>query len=186
MRWVFFGIALMGFAAVEPAQAQAQGGAVAVVNFRKVVTQHPKAAKLEAELRALSDRANKDLQAQDEQIVKLETEIRQVTKEGMTADGRMNAGAAQKLLELQQTSLEAQETAVQIRAGVTSAIARRRAEELPKISAEILELVRSANNGKHALVLDNSSLSPEGFPQVLDYPGAEDLTDKVVALLPKE
>lgn len=165
--------------------AQVPEGSVAVVNFRKVVTKHPKAGKLEAELRSMSESANKVLQTKDEELLNLEEKIRQVTKEG-TQDGQMKPESAKTLLELQQKSLEAQEAAVQVRAQVAAAIAQRRAQELPKIAAEILEFVRAANNGKYALVMDNSSLSPEGFPQVLDYPGATDLTDKVISLLPKE
>lgn len=184
MRWMFFGLAMLCLAA--GATAQTKNNAVAVVNFRKVVTSHPKAARLESELRALSERANKELKAKDDDLVSVEKEIRQTTKDGLTADGKMKTATTQRLLELQQRSLEVQESAVQIRAGVSQAIGRRRAEELPRIAAEILEFVRAANNGKYALVMDSSALSPEGFPQVLDYPGAEDLTDKVIALLPKE
>lgn len=183
MRWMFFGLALLWLPV--SGVAQPQEGPVAVVNFRKVVTQHPKAAKLEMELRSMSESANKVLQTKDEQLLNVEERIRKVTKEGTGKDGRMNPEAAKELLELQQKSLETQEAAVQVRAGVSSAIAQRRAQELPKIAAEILEFVRAANNGKYALVLDNSALTPEGFPQVLDYPGAVDLTDKVIALLPK-
>jgi Skp family chaperone for outer membrane proteins len=181
---MFFGLALLWFPA--GLMAQAKEGPVAVVNFRKVVTKHPKAAKLEAELRAMSESANKVLQTKDEQLLNIEEKIRQVTKEGTTPDGKMKMDSAKSLLELQQKSLEAQEAAVQVRAQVSSAITQRRAQELPKIAADILEFVRAANNGKYALVMDSSALSPEGFPQVLDYPGATDLTDKVIELLPKE
>lgn len=181
---MFFGLALLWLPV--SGVAQAQEGPVAVVNFRKVVTQHPKAAKLELELRSMSESANKVLQMKDEQLLNVEERIRKVTREGTGKDGSMNPDAARELLMLQQKSLEAQEAAVQVRAQVSSAIAQRRAQELPKIAAEILEFVRAANNGKYALVLDNSALTPEGFPQVLDYPGATDLTDKVIALLPKE
>lgn len=183
---MFFGLALLWLPAGTVAQSKEKESSVAVVNFRKVVTRHPKAAQLEAELRALSEDANKVLQTKDEQLLNIEEKIRQITKEGTTEDGRMKAESAKTLLELQQKSLEAQEAAVQVRAQVTSAITQRRAQELPKIAAEILEYVRAANDGKYALVLDNSALTPEGFPQVLDYPGAVDLTDKVISLLPKE
>jgi len=159
---------------------------IAVVNFRKVVTEHPKAAELEKELREVSEKANKVLQSKDEELLNLEEKIRRVSKEGKQEDGSMEASAARELLSLQQKSLQVQENAVQVRAQVSAAISQRRKQELPKIAAEILEYVRAANDGKYAIVLDSSSLSPEGFPQVLDHPGAVDLTSEVIELLPEQ
>jgi Skp family chaperone for outer membrane proteins len=51
-----------------------------------------------------------------------------------------------------------------------------------EIMDDILRVVRAFNAEKgYALVLDKSSTSSNGLPQVLDAPGADDITAKITA-----
>ncbi|MEM0967936.1 MAG: OmpH family outer membrane protein [Verrucomicrobiota bacterium] len=188
MRFLFSALTLtLLLGSVIPLPLQAQDGVkVAVVNFREVVMSHPKVRLLEEELIGVTENANKLLEAKEKELLNIEDNMRMVSESGKLPDGTMKAESARILVDMREKALEVQESAVKVRAQVNRTIQARRAQELPKIAGEVTELVKTANHGRFTLVLDSSALSPEGFPQVIDFEGAPDLTSSVIALLPEK
>lgn len=64
-------------------------------------------------------------------------------------------------------------------------------ERFRKAKRIILESIRRSverfnGDGRYALVFDSSSASSNGLPQVVHAPGAEDITDEVIAFIARE
>lgn len=162
---------------------QAADPVIAVVDFKKALASHPKARELEAELRATQENARKVFEAKQRELSELQIKLQKAsvplkTKEGDTEENR------QAFRDLEERGMEIRQSMIEVQANTRQTIADRQEAVLPELASKVRELVATANNGKYAVVLDASALSRDGLPQVIEAPGAFDLTDRVIALLP--
>jgi Skp family chaperone for outer membrane proteins len=158
---------------------------IAVVDFKKALAAHPKAKELETELRATQDNAKKVFDAKQKELTDLDTTIQKAAETLKTKGGNTQENI-DIVRDLQDKFREIQRSMLDVQARTRQTIADRQDAVLPDLATEVRKLVTQANNGKYAVVLDASALSRDGLPQVIEAPGAFDLTDSVIALLPKK
>ncbi|RFC47236.1 MAG: chaperone for outer membrane protein [Verrucomicrobia bacterium] len=156
---------------------------IAVVDFKKALAAHPKAKELEAELRATQENAKKVFEAKQKELSELQTELQKAVAPLKTKEGNTEKNL-QAVRDLQDRGREIQQSMLDVQARTRQTIADRQDAVLPELASQIRGLIATANNGQYAVVLDTSALSRDGLPQVIEAPGAFDLTDRVIALLP--
>jgi len=156
---------------------------IAVVDFKKALAAHPKAKELEAELKATQDNARKVFEAKEKELKELDANLQKAAEPLKTKDGNTQKNI-EVVRDLQVRGREIQQSMFEVQNRTRQTIADRQDAVLPEIASEVRKLVATANNGQYAVVLDLSALSRDGLPQVIEAPGAFDLTDRVIALLP--
>lgn len=165
-------------------QSSAQDFKVAVVDFKKAILAHPKAKELEASLKKEGENAASVIAAKQKELEGLrETAAGLQSQKG--PDGKLTEDAFKKLLELQKKADEIKQSMIQTQSRTQLGLNDLRLKGLTEVANEVGDLVTKANNGKYALVFDSSGATRDGTPQLLDFPGADDITDQVIALLPK-
>jgi Skp family chaperone for outer membrane proteins len=156
-----------------PASAQATPR-IAVVDLTAVFEAHPRTAAATAELTKMRDAARKKFRAESSELKNTLQRHQELLR-----DGRRDEAAAEleKANSLERSIAEL---------GTTNQ--RNIEEQFRRAKAEIMEDIRrvvrefNAQQG-YALVFDKSSSSSNGLPQVLDAPGAEDITAEISARL---
>jgi Skp family chaperone for outer membrane proteins len=176
----FFPVFLILLTSLVTAQADP---VMAVVDFKKALAAHPKAKELEAELRATQENAKKVFEAKQKELKDLDAAIQKAAEATKTKEGNTQQNI-DMVRDLQVKFREIQQSMFDVQARTRQTIADRQDAVLPDLAKEVRELVTTANGGKYAIVLDLSALSRDGLPQVIEAPGAFDLTDRVIALLP--
>jgi Skp family chaperone for outer membrane proteins len=163
--------------------AYAADPVIAVVDFKKALAAHPKAKELEAELKATQENARKVFEAKQKELEGLQEALATAREPLKTEKGNTQENI-QIVRDLEARGLEIQRSMLDTQARTRQTIADRQDAVLPGLADEVRQKVATANNGKYAVVLDISALSRDGLPQVIEAPGAFDLTDRVIALLP--
>jgi Skp family chaperone for outer membrane proteins len=176
-------LSVLLFLAVGLAGAGAADPVVAVVDFKKALAAHPKAQALEDELRATQENAKKVFEAKQGELKELETAWQKANETVQSKDGNTQQNLLVKR-DLEERIVQVRQSMIDVQARTRQTIADRQDAVLPDLAEEIRKLVSTANDGKYAVVLDVSALSRDGLPQVIEAPGAFDLTDRVIALLP--
>jgi Skp family chaperone for outer membrane proteins len=177
-RFVPVSLILLSFLAIARAEPT-----IAVVDFKKVLASHPKAKELETELRATQENAKKVFEAKQKDLKDLDENLQKAAATLKTKDGNTqeNIDLAR---DLQARGREIQQSMLDVQARTRQTIADRQDAVLPGLADEIRKYVATANNGQYAIVLDLSAISRDGLPQIIEAPGAFDLTDRVIAMLP--
>ena len=165
-------------------QASAQDFKVAVVDFKKVILAHPKSKELEANLKKEGENATNVLSAKKKELDDLKANAATL-REQKGPDGKLTEEAFKSLLDLQKQADEIQRNMIAVQSRTQLGLNEQRVKGLTEVANEVGDLVKKANGGKYALVFDSSGTTRDGTPQLLDFPGATDLTDAVIALLPK-
>ncbi len=165
-------------------QATAQDFKVAVVDFKKVILAHPEAKKLEAALKQEGENATTVIKTKEEELEKLRKDAAML-QEKKGADGKLTQDSINMLRDMQGKAIEIQRSMMDVQQRTQIKLTQQRVEGLKKVVEEVAGLVKKANGGKYALVLDSSARTPDGTFQLLDSPGADDLTATVIGLLPK-
>ena len=156
-----------------PAAAGAPGAPrIAVVDLTAVFASHPRTASATAELTEMRDEARRKFRAESAALKDTLQRHQELLR-----DGRREEAAAElaKANALERSIAEL---------GTTNQ--RNIEEQFRRAKAEIMEDIRrvvrefNAQQG-YALVLDKSSASANGLPQVLDAPGAVDVTAEITA-----
>jgi Skp family chaperone for outer membrane proteins len=156
-----------------PVSAQATPR-IAVVDLTAVFEAHPRTAAATAELTRMRDAARKKFRAESAELKNTLQRHQELLR-----DGRRDEAAAE---------LEKANTLERSIAELGTTNQRNIEEQFRRAKAEIMEDIRrvvrefNAQQG-YALVFDNSSSSSNGLPQVLDAPGAEDITAEISARL---
>ncbi len=152
----------------------ADGLGIAVVDMVRAFESHPRTAVATATLTGERNAARKT-------FVDLSNQLKAMLQKHQE---QIRAGEKDDAVE---TLKEANELEKKIAAlGTTGKrdLEERFREEKRTIIEEIREAVRRYNEkAEFDLVFDSSSASSTGIPQVLDAPGATDITDEVIALL---
>lgn len=145
---------------------------IAVVDLVAVFEAHPRTAKETAALTAARQAARKKFRAESADL----KNTLQRHQELLRADRRAEAAAElEKANNLERSIAEL---------GTTNQ--RNLEEEFRRaktgILADIARVIREFNASKgYALILDKSAASDNGLPQVLDAPGADDVTAEIMA-----
>lgn len=145
---------------------------LAVVDLTAVFEAHPRTAKETATLGARRQAARKDFRAKSEALknaLQRHQELLRAGQREQAAAELENANALERsIAELGTTNQR----------DLEEAFRRAKAE----IMNDILRVVREFNAEKgYAVVMDKSSASANGLPQVLDAPGADDVTAEIIA-----
>lgn len=165
-------------------QATAQDFKVAVVDFKKAILAHPKAKELEASLKKEGENAANVIAAKQKELEGLRDTAAKL-QENKGPDGKLTEEAFKMLLDLQKKADEIKTGMIATQSRTQLSLNETRLKGLTEVANEVGDLVSKANNGKYALVFDSSGATRDGTPQLLDFPGADDITDQVIALLPK-
>lgn len=159
---------------LAPAFGQTPAGDVrlAVVDLTAVFEAHPRTASATAELARTRDAARKKFRAESAEL----KNTLQRHQELLRAGDR--AGATAELEKANALERSIAELGTTNQRNIEEQFRRAKAE----IMDDILRVVREFNAEKgYALVLDKSSASSNGLPQVLDAPGADDVTAEIIA-----
>lgn len=150
---------------------------IAVVDMTRVFAEHPsteKATKELTEAREASRQSFKKKSNTLKEILQRHQELIRSGKKEAAAEELKKANEAEKAIatlrttELRDLEEEFRKTKLSI---------------LNDIKASIAEFNR---HGTFALILDKSSTSSNGIPQIIHAPGAYDVTDDVIAFIQKE
>jgi len=187
MKWIpVFALAFLGWiTAAAPARAQEMK--IAVVNFQEVLMEHPKSKALVARLKSEGDKAANELKRLATRFEELDKEYEKLR--GKPVEGKINVlppAIIQRRIDIQQEAMKIQEETSRIDNENRTELNKQRVTGLLEVSAEVRALVIKANAGRYALVFDTSALSRDGYPQLLDFPGAVDITNEVIKLLPEQ
>jgi Skp family chaperone for outer membrane proteins len=145
---------------------------LAVVDLTAVFETHPRTATATAELTKARDAARKKFRAESADL----KNTLQRHQELLRAGDR--AGAAAELEKANALERSIAELGTTNQRNIEEQFRRTKTE----IMDDILRVVRAFNAEKgYALVLDKSSASSNGLPQVLDAPGADDITAEIIA-----
>jgi Skp family chaperone for outer membrane proteins len=161
--------------AVHPALAEESAAPrVAVVDLTAAFEAHPRTAKATAELTAARKAARQNFRDKSEELKNTLQKHQELLREGRKAEA---AAELEKANALERSIAEL---------GTTNQ--RNLEEQFRTAKKEILDdiarVVREFNAGKgYALVLDKSAASDNGLPQVLDAPGADDITAEIISRL---
>lgn len=179
-------IALLGLAAAG--SAFGQDSRIAVVDLKAAIQAHPAAGALEAELKTRGANANNVLNAKREELSAVAKEAKETQESPLSrgGDGKLLPEAITQLNQLQQRGAELRKSMLEIQKETTEELGKLRAEGLAEIAELIAAIIKEVNGGRFDIVVDRSSVSRDGLPQVLDWPGATDITEEVIAKLPKE
>ena len=144
----------------------------AVVDLTAVFQAHPRTAKATAELTKARNAARKkfrDSSAELKNALQRHQELLRAGEREQAAAELEKANALERSIAELGTTNER---------NIEEQFRRAKTE----IMDDILRVVRAFNAEKgYALVLDKSSTSSNGLPQVLDAPGADDITAKITA-----
>jgi len=149
---------------------------LAVVDLTAVFEAHPRTAEATAALTAARKAARQTFREKSEALKNTLQQHQELLR-----DGRREEAAAEleKANELERAIAEL---------GTARPRSLRGDEERdgPRVRDDVARVVREFNAEKHyALVLDKSAASDNGLPQVLDSPGADDITAEIIARLKK-
>ena len=163
-------------AAVTIRAEEAPAPRLAVVDLTAVFEAHPRTSEATAALTAARKAARQTFREKSEELKNTLQRHQELLR-----DGRRSEAAA----ELEKAN--AVERAI-AELGTTNQ--RNLEEQFRAAKKEILDdvarVVREFNAEKrYALVFDKSAASDNGLPQVLDAPGADDITAEIIALLKK-
>ena len=147
---------------------------VAVVDLTAAFEAHPRTAKATAELTAARKAARQNFRDKSEELKNTLQKHQELLREGRKSEA---AAELEKANALERSIAEL---------GTTNQ--RNLEEQFRTAKKEILDdiarVVREFNAGKgYALVLDKSAASDNGLPQVLDAPGADDITAEIISRL---
>jgi Skp family chaperone for outer membrane proteins len=150
---------------------------IAVVDVTKVFSVHPGTAAATADLtraREVSRESFKEKSNRLKEILQRHQELIRAGKREDAAEELKAANTVEKEIATLQTT-ELRDLEEQFR----------KAKE--EIIQSILASIRKFNeDSRYGLILDLSSSSSNGLPQVIDAPGAKDITDEVIAFVKKE
>jgi Skp family chaperone for outer membrane proteins len=143
----------------------------AVVDLTAVFAAHPRTATATAELTKARDAARKKFRAESAELKNTlqrhQELLRAGNREGASAELEKANTLERSIAELGTTNQR----------NIEEQFRRAKAEIMDGILAE----VRAFNAEKgYTLVLDKSSASSNGLPQVLDAPGADDITTEII------
>jgi len=169
-RWL---AALMLVASWASAEEQTTAR-LAVVDLTAAFEAHPRTAKATAELTAARKAARQNFRDKSEELKNTLQRHQELLREGRKSEA---ATELEKANALERSIAEL---------GTTNQ--RNLEEQFRTAKKEILDdiarVVREFNAGKgYALVLDKSAASDNGLPQLLDAPGADDITAEIISRL---
>ena len=147
---------------------------IATVNLTAAFEAHPRTAKATAELTAARKAARQNFRDKSEELKNTLQKHQELLREGRKSEA---AAELEKANALERSIAEL---------GTTNQ--RNLEEQFRTAKKEILDdiarVVREFNAGKgYALVLDKSAASDNGLPQLLDAPGADDITAEIISRL---
>jgi len=149
---------------------------IAVVDFTRAFEEHPLTAEVTADLGSKRKAARDEFKSKSNELKKILQQHQELIRAGRKSD------AAEKLKEAN----EAEKAIATLRTTGARDLEEefRRAKE--RVMNDIAEAVREFNaDGAYAIVLDSSSASSNGLPQVIHAPGATDITEEIVAFVRK-
>ncbi len=147
---------------------------IATVDLTAVFEAHPRTAKATEELTAARKAARQNFRDKSEELKNTLQRHQELLREGRKSEA---AAELEKANALERSIAEL---------GTTNQ--RNLEEQFRTAKKEILDdiarVVREFNAGKgYALVLDKSAASDNGLPQLLDAPGADDITAEIISRL---
>ena len=159
-----------------PAQDAAAPVRIAVVDLTAVFEAHPRTAAATAQLTSARNEARTDFRAKSAELKNSLQRHQELLREGRREEA---AAELEKANTLERSIAEL---------GTTNQ--RNLEEQFRRAKQEIMDdirrVVREFNAGKnYALVLDKSAASDNGLPQVLDAPGADDITAEIITQVKK-
>ncbi|MEM9015779.1 MAG: OmpH family outer membrane protein [Verrucomicrobiota bacterium] len=144
---------------------------IAVVDLEKVFESHPTTADATRTLTTAREASRDEFKEKSNSLKEILQEHQELIRAGRKDE------AAEKLKEANQ----AEKRIATLRTTVLRDLEEEFRRSKQQIITEIGEAIAKFNEDeRYALILDRSSKSSNGLPQVLDAPGAEDITEKVI------
>lgn len=171
-----FAAALLSALWACPLPAAEGAPRLAVVDLTAVFEAHPRTARATADLSAARHAARKKFRTESEELKNLLQTHQELLRDGRRPEA---AAALERANELERSIAEL---------GTTN---QRDLEEQFRqaklaIMDDIARTIREFNATRgYALILDQSSASSNGLPQVVDAPGADDITAEIIARVKK-
>ena len=167
--------------------ASAQDSRIAVIDMKAVVAAHPASKALEADLVTRSGNAGSVYKAKRAELAQIAQEAQKIQENPLSKglDGKLLPDVVEQLNALQKRGADLQRSILDLQADTQRGLQTARDEGLASIAEEVSAIVREVNGGRFSVVLDKSALSRDGLPQVVDWSGAEDITEAVLAKIPE-
>lgn len=145
---------------------------LAVVDLTAVFEAHPRAAEASAELTDARNAARKKFRAESEALKNALQRHQELLRDGKKSE----AGA-----ELERAN-QLERSIAELGTTNEKNLEEQFRQAKKEIMDDIARVIREFNAEKgYALVLDKSAASANGLPQVVDAPGADDITAEIVA-----
>lgn len=145
---------------------------LAVVDLTAVFEAHPRTARATAELTKARNAARRIFREQSAELKNTLQKHQELLRDGQRLEAM---GALERANELERSIAELGTTQQR---DLEEQFRRTKQE----IMDDIVRVVREFNASRnYAVVLDKSSASSNGLPQVLDAPGADDVTAEIIA-----
>lgn len=171
---VRFALVLLALAVASiPAWAADPEGSrrIAVVDLTEVFEAHPRTAAATTELTSARNAARRTFRSQSAELKNSLQRHQELLRDGRRAEA---AAELEKANELERSIAEL---------GTTQQrdLEERFRRTKQEIMDDIVRVVREFNAQRgYAVILDKSSASSNGLPQVLDAPGADDVTREII------
>jgi len=168
----FLLFSLMAWLPLASVGAETPLARLAVVNLTAVFEAHPRTARATAQLTADRNAARKDFRARSEELKNLLQSHQELIRNGRQSEA---AAALERANDLERSIAE---LATTNQRDLEEKFRQTKQEIMTDIARTVREFNASAG---YTLILDQSAASANGLPQVLDAPGAEDITAQIIA-----
>jgi len=169
-------LAAAWFAAAHFAPAAEEPSPYAVVDFTRVFHEHPLTGEATSDLGEMRAASRKEFVEHSNELKKILQEHQELLRAGL------RDAAAEKLKEAN----EAEKAIATLHTTGQRDLEEEFRRAKLRVMHDIAEAVREYNaGGDYALVLDSSSASSNGLPQVIHAPGADEITEEIIAFVKK-
>lgn len=168
---------LLFLLALCPSLSLAEGSIkIAVLDMQKVFANHPSTAKATKELSAAREASRADFKEKSNTLKKILQKHQELIRSGRKKEAEeelKKANEAEKAIAtLRSTGLR----------DLEESFRKAKLEIMKDIQQSVAEFNKDA---RFAVVLDQSSASSNGLPQVVHAPGASDITEDVISFIKK-
>jgi Skp family chaperone for outer membrane proteins len=180
MVWKILGIPLLASAFAWGQQVPR----LAVVDVSAVFRAHPEAKRAEAALEKHRAEARREFDRKANELKGLLQKHQQFTARLGVEGGKATDAQRKEAGDLLEKAARIEREVTELQTRHERDLEQAFLDERRRVMVSVRRLIEEFNSdGTFALVLDVSALSPNGVPQVLHAPGAEDITNAVIGRL---
>jgi len=181
------GLALGPWTLVAQEAAPAPIPKIAVVDMTVAFLAHPETAKAQGELEVKRKEARELFVKKSEALKEVLQDHQKLTQKLVAAGTNASSTDKTAAKELLDDAMKLEKEIAALRTTQENDLKEGFVEERRRILGLIKEIIAKYNaDGRYMLILDKSAASANGLPQVLHSPGADDVTEDIIALFEEE